>query len=39
MVADEVIFPFLKFNFLHFTPQIKLLFVEKGNLMERWREE
>ena len=39
MVSDEVIWPFLNFNFSHFTSQINLLFVEKGNLIERWREE
>ena len=31
-VIYQIPYDFLKFNFSHFTPQIRLFFVEKGNL-------
>ena len=44
LLLSEIPYDFLKFSFLHFSPQVSLFFVEKGNLKFsnskiRWREE
>ena len=43
-LIQQILYYFLQFNFLHFTPQVKIFFVEKGNLKlsdskMQWRDE
>ena len=42
--SNQIPYDFLKFNFSHFSPQVRLFFLEKGNLKfsdskMRWKEE